>query len=102
MTDLPPPEQGTNPLAVASVVLAFVGVITYCCGSLMCLGWIAPVFWVIGAILGGVAWSQGGPSKTLAMVGVVTNVLFGLLFLGLIMLYVGIGLLSAVTDQANH
>lgn len=98
---LPPP--GTDPLAIASLVLSVVGVVVYCCGSFLCLGWIAPIFWLIGAILGGISVSRAqGTSKTLAIVGIALNVLFGLLFLGLIALGISASVLSTMMNSGGY
>jgi hypothetical protein len=96
--NLPPPS--TDPLAIASLALSVVGVVVYCCGSFLCIGWIAPVFWLIGAILGGVSVTRSeGTSKTLAIVGIALNVLFGLLMVALIFLGVTASVLSGMMDN---
>ncbi len=97
-------DSNLHPLALASVILAVLGVIAYCCGGLFCLGWIGPILWLVGAVLGGVGLSKGleGTSRTLAIVGVSLNVLFGLCFIGLIMIGVGFGFLAAVLGAVEN
>lgn len=92
----------TNPLAIASIVFAVLGVIVYCCGSFLCLGWIAPLIWVVGLILGGVAIAQGGESKTLGIVGAALNGLLGLAFLALLALGISAGVLSALLQGSGY
>lgn len=90
---------GINPLAIASLVLAVVGMVTYCCGSFVCLGWLGFLAWLLGAVLGvvAVAQSRDGTSKALGGVGLAMNLLF-LLALGAVMvLGIGFGLLSEAT-----
>jgi hypothetical protein len=91
----------TSPLAIASVVLAFVGAVTYCCGSFLCLGWIAPVFWILGAILGFVGMGGGGSSKTVSIVGIIANLGLLAVFVGLIVMGVGFGVLSSLMQDSN-
>ncbi len=74
-------DSGVNPFGVASLVLAFFGLVVYCCGSFVCLGWLGIFVWMLGLALGGVAVFQGGSglSKGLGWVGIAANGL-GLLF----------------------
>ncbi len=86
------PDQTTNPLAIASLVLALVGVLVYCCGSFMCLGWVGILVWLAGAACGGIAVAQGveGNNKVMAWAGLGLNLLF-LVGLGALMV-LGVGL----------
>lgn len=102
MDTAPPLADPTpNPLAIASVVLAFVGVIAYCCGSFMCLGWVGFLVWIAGAACGLIPVVQGaeGTSKTLAWVGLGTNLLFLVGSFALVFVGVGFGFLSEMAKQ---
>ncbi len=90
---------GTNPLAIASMFLAVVGLVTSCCGSFVCLGWLGFLAWVLGALLGGVALAQSGDgtSKVLGGVGLALNLLFLLAMGAVMVLGIGFGLLSEAT-----
>jgi hypothetical protein len=102
--DVLPVPPTNNPFAMASVVASLVGGVVYCCGSFMCLGWLAFFIWFVGAILGGVALSQGaqGSSRTVAIVGLVLNVVFGLGAVVLMVVGVGFGVLSGLLNSNQY
>ncbi len=94
-----PTSDSVDPLAVASVALAVVGIIAYCAGSFCCMGWVGPILWFIGAILGGIATAKNeGNNRIIGIVGVVANVLLGLAMTAL--MFAGVGLM--MLQDANY
>ncbi len=95
--DTPPP---TDPLAIASIGCAVGGVAIYCCGSFMCVGWLAFPVWLIGTVLGIVGAAKGaGQNRMLGIVGIVLNVLPGILFGILLVFFGGLSVLNAIAQQ---
>lgn len=91
----PPPNDSPDPLAIASVALAVVGVIAYCAGSFCCMSWVGPILWFIGAILGGIGIAKNeGNNRIIAIVGVVANVLLGLAMTALMVFGMGLMMLQ--------
>lgn len=97
-------EQPLNPLALASIILGVVGMVVYCCGSFVCMGWVGFFFWLIGAICAGVALAQGteGTNKILAVVGLGLNLAFGFLMVGLMFLGIGASVLSSMLQGSGY
>ena len=97
-------DEPLNPLALASVILGVVGVIVYCCGSFICMGWVGFFFGLIGAVCGGVALAQGtqGTNKILSVVGLILNLGFGVLMLGLMFIGVGASVLSSMLQGSSY
>ncbi len=87
--------QQRDMLAVASAVLGVVGCAVYCCGSFMCVGWLAFPVWFIGFALGVFGAVRGaGNDRIIAIVGIALNVLPGLVFMVLTMLGVGLAMFN--------
>lgn len=89
--------QPLDPFALGSIILSVVGVVVYCCGSFLCIGWIGFFVWVIGAICAVVSVAMGaqGSNKIMAFVGLALNLfcLFGMV--ALVALGVGASVLSS-------
>jgi hypothetical protein len=84
-----------DPLALASAVLGVVGCAVYCCGSFMCVGWLAFPVWFIGFVLGIAGAVRGtGNDRIIAIIGIALNVLPGLVFAVLTFLGVGLALFN--------
>lgn len=96
-----PSDDSPNPLAIASMVLALVGVVAYCCGSFMCLGWLGFLVWIVGAVLGLIPIVQGaqGSSRTMAWAGLGANLLFLVGSFALVFVGLGVGFLSEMANQ---
>ncbi len=95
---LPAPEQN-DPLSLASVVIGILGIVVYCCGSFMCVGWLAFPLWFIGFILGVVgAVKNEDRNRWIGVAGALLNVLPGIVF-GILMAF-GIGL--SMISQASQ
>jgi hypothetical protein len=95
------PAAGPSPIAIASVLMAVLGMFVYCCGGFVCLGWIGIFVWIFGAILGAVALVQGGDASTkgFAWAGLILNLLALLMMAGLMMVGLGIGVLGQIADH---
>lgn len=84
-----------DPIALASAVLGVVGCAVYCCGSFMCVGWLAFPVWFVGFVLGVTGTFRGtGNNRIIAIVGIVLNVLPGLVFFVLTLVGVGLSLMN--------
>lgn len=95
-SDTPPPK---DPLALASIGAGIGGVVVYCCGSFMCVGWLAFPVWLIGFVLGAFSAAKGeGQNRILAIVGMVLNVIPGILFAILMAFGVGLSLINAASQ----
>ena len=65
----------------------------------MCVGWLAFPVWLIGAILGAVGAARGqGQNRILSIVGIVLNILPGILFAILMVFGVGLSILSSANQ----
>ena len=95
-----PSPASSDPFGIGSVGCAIGGTAVYCCGSLLCLGWLAFPIWLLGFGLGVVGAVQAPPGKkVLSIVGIVFNIMPALLF-GLLMMFgVGFGVLQSILDQ---
>jgi hypothetical protein len=73
-----PPLDGDppmDPLALASVVLGILGMGVACCGSFVCMGWLAWPMWLIGLVLGGVsAVRHTDRNRWIGVAGIACNV----------------------------
>ena len=99
------PQQGTNPLAIVSLVLS-IGSLLLCClplgGALSPI--IALVVAIVGAVLGGVAEKQiregRGGGMGLAKAGRITGIITSILItIALILTIAGIGYLASEAGQ---
>lgn len=90
-------------MGTASIALGLGGIVVYCCGSFMCVGWLAFPLWLIGLVLGIVgAFTQPPGAKTMSVLGAVLNVLPAIAFGVLMVLGVGAGMMSAMLDAAQR
>lgn len=92
--------QRTNPLAIASLVCGILSMFTVC----FCYG--LP-FNAIGLLLGVIALVQSSSDPTMggkgfAYGGIAASILSFLIIFGLIFMGVGLGVLGAILDGANH
>ncbi len=95
MENQQPIAETRDPLALASAVIGVLGCALYCCGSFMCVGWLAFPVWFIGFVVGVAgAVRSAGQNRIIAIVGIVLNVLPGLVFAVLTFLGVGLALLN--------
>ena len=92
--------QQTNPLAIASLVCGVLSMFTVC----FCYG--LP-FNAIGLLLGVIALVQSSSDPSLggkgfAYGGIAASMLSFLIIFGLVVMGVGLGVLGAFVDAANH
>lgn len=93
--------QPLDPFALGSIILSVVGVVVYCCGSFLCIGWVGFFVWVIGAIcaVASVAMGAQGSNKIMAFVGLAMNLCCLLTMVALVVLGVGA---TALTSAAGY
>lgn len=90
-------------LGTGSVACAVLGTVVYCCGSFLCVGFLAFPIWLIGLVLGIIgAFTQPPGRKTMSVVGAILNVLPAVAFGVLMMFGIGAGVVSSILEQAQR
>lgn len=89
-------------MGLVSILCAVLGWIAYCVGAFLCLSWIAPMLWVLGAAFG-LAGAVGGGNRAGGCVGLLLNLGSLLLMVALVVFGVGLyGLLVALAVIAEN